>query len=276
MMRQLSAAYPVWFSDVWGVVHNGHDPFTATVNCLAQHRRAGGTVVLVSNSPRSESGFTAQLDEIGVDRAAYDAVVTSGDVTRDLMVAEPTGLLYHLGPERDQSIFEGLAVRRVPLEQARAVICTGLFNDERETPDDYAALLAEMKARELPMICANPDKQVRKGARLLPCAGALADRYVALGGQVAMAGKPHPPIYALARRKAGRARGVDFPDSAILAIGDGPETDVEGAAREGFACLYVTGGVREHVTDLDGELTHIRTLVPKAHIVAAVAALNWS
>jgi HAD superfamily hydrolase (TIGR01459 family) len=275
MMRDLSAGHPVWFCDIWGVVHNGYRPFAATVSCLTQHRRAGGTVVLVSNSPRSEIGITAQLDDIGVARNAYDAAVTSGDVTRDLMKAEPSGKLFHLGPERDHSIFHGLDVERVELSAAGAVVCTGLFHDDRETPDDYAQLLQEMKRRGLAMICANPDKRVRKGEKLLYCAGALAERYAAMGGAVSMAGKPFAPIYDLARRKATAVRGKPVSNTEILAIGDGPETDIQGAANQGLSCLYVTGGVRDHVQDLATELAEIRRLVPNAQVLAAVAELVW-
>lgn len=275
-MQRLSAAYPVWFCDIWGVIHNGYEPFANTVACLAKHREQGGVVVLVSNSPRSEAGILRQLDEIGVARAAYDAAVTSGDVTRTLMAEAPAHKLFHLGPERDLSIFHGLKVERVPLEQAGAVICTGLFHDDRETPEDYEALLADMLSRKLPMICANPDKMVRKGSRLLYCAGSLAERYAALGGEVSMAGKPYAPIYDLARRKAQALHGKQVAAGDVLAIGDVPETDIKGAADQGFACLYVTGGVREHVEDMASELAHIRELVPKARIVAAVPELVWS
>jgi HAD superfamily hydrolase (TIGR01459 family) len=275
MMKKLSADYPVWLCDIWGVVHNGVAPFANTVDCLVEHRGQGGIVVLVSNSPRSEAGIIRQLDEIGVTRAAYDAAVTSGDVTRTLMAEAPTHKLFHLGPERDISIFHGLAVQRVALAEAGAVICTGLFHDDVETPEDYEALLKDMLARGLPMICANPDKMVRKGARLLFCAGSLAERYAAMGGEVAMAGKPHAPIYELARKKAAAAWGKPVASADVLAIGDGPETDIRGAAGQGIACLYVTGGVRDHASDMDAELAHVQSLVPKAHLVAAVPELVW-
>ena len=275
-MRKLSAEYPVWFCDIWGVIHNGYEPFANTVACLAKHREQGGVVVLVSNSPRSETGIIKQLDEIGVTRAAYDAAVTSGDVTRTLMEEAPSHKLFHLGPERDDSIFHGVHVERVPLDQASAVICTGLFHDTHETPADYETLLKEILSRKLPMICANPDKMVRKGSRLLYCAGSLAERYAAMGGEVSMAGKPYAPIYDLARGKAEAARGKHVEQGDILAIGDGPETDIKGAADQGIACLYVTGGVREHVEDMESELAHIRELVPSARIVAAVPELVWS
>lgn len=275
-MKTISANYPVWFCDIWGVVHNGYKPFANTVATLARHRANGGIVVLVSNSPRSEAGILKQLDEIGVARNAYDAAVTSGDVTRNLMAEAPSHRLFHLGPDRDTSIFQGLAVERVPLAEAGAVICTGLFHDDRETPDDYEALLTEMKARKLPMICANPDKMVRKGDKLLYCAGALAERFATMGGAVSMAGKPFAPIYELARRKAEAARGGPVSAAEILAIGDGPETDIRGAANQGVACLYVSGGVRDHASDMAAELRHIQNLVPQARIVAAVPELLWT
>lgn len=272
-MRDLSAQFPVWFVDIWGVVHDGHAPFGVTVDCLQRHRRSGGCVVLVSNSPRSTLGVTKQLDEIGVARDAYDTAVTSGDVTRDLM-QQTDGKLYHLGPDRDLSIFDGLGISRVALEEASAVICTGLFHDDRETPADYAALLAEMKARGLDMISANPDKVVRKGGRLQYCAGALAEAYEALGGAVQMAGKPFAPIYDLARRRAATIRDHDVPVSAILAIGDGPETDIRGAAEQGIACVFMTG-LHDGHGDLAADDAAIRAAVPGANILRTVERLDW-
>jgi HAD superfamily hydrolase (TIGR01459 family) len=274
-MRELSKPYPVWFVDIWGVVHNGYKPFTPTVDTLAEHRKHGGTVILVSNSPRSEKGIKLQLDQIGVRKDAYDNAVTSGDVTQTLMREEQSGKLFHLGPERDLSIFDGVPVQRVAMEDAGAVICTGLFHDDRETPDDYTELLKDLRARNLPMICANPDKIVRKGDRLLYCAGALAEAYQKRGGQVAMAGKPYAPIYDLALRKASEARGQPVSKDQILAIGDGPETDILGAANQGFPVVYVGGGVRDHSADLSEELAHIQKLVPQANIVGAVNHLAW-
>jgi HAD superfamily hydrolase (TIGR01459 family) len=275
-MRELSHRYPVWFVDIWGVVHNGVKPFSATVDVLAQHRAAGGTVVLVSNSPRSEKGITQQLDQIGIRKDAYDAAVTSGDVTQTLMLAEPTGKLFHIGPARDLSLFEGLPVQRVAKEDATAIICTGLSDDDHETPADYAPLLNELHARNLPMICANPDKIVRKGNKLLYCAGSLAEMYQNMGGTVSMAGKPYAPIYELALKKASNIRAGTVSRSDVMAIGDGPETDILGAANQGFPVVYVGGGVRDHAEDLAAELAHIKSLVPQATILAAVNHLSWA
>jgi HAD superfamily hydrolase (TIGR01459 family) len=275
-MRDLSHRYPVWLVDVWGVLHNGVAPFTQTVTTLARHRKEGGTVVLVSNSPRSAKGITTQLDEIGIRQDAYDDVVTSGDVTQNLMREVPSGKVYHLGPPRDLSLFDGVSVKRVSLEQADAVVCTGLVHDDRETPADYEAELATIRARNLPFISANPDKIVRKGNSLIYCAGALAEIYEKLGGSVRTAGKPHAPIYELALHKAFRLRDVSIERDDVMAIGDGPETDILGAANQGFPVVYVGGGVRDHADDLDAELTEIRSLVPTANILMAVKQLNWS
>lgn len=275
-MKIFSERYPVWFCDIWGVLHNGYQPFIETIHSLAQHRKGGGTVVLVSNSPRSTSGVALQLDQIGVARASYDDIVTSGDVTQSLMLEQGGGKLFHIGAERDKSLFQGLPVERVPLEQASSVICTGLYHDERETPDDYVALLADIRKRDLLMICANPDKVVRKGDRLLYCAGALAAAYQAIGGKVLMAGKPYAPIYDLARAKAAALRKSAISDAQILAIGDGPETDILGAANQGFACVYVSGGVRDHVENLAEEAADLRRTVPGVNIVKSVAKLDWN
>lgn len=274
-MQLFSKLYPVWFVDIWGVVHNGEQPFARTVDVLAKHRAHGGTVILVSNSPRSEKGVTHQLDEIGVRKDAYDGAVTSGDVTQSLMLAEPSGKLFHLGPARDLSLFEGLKLERVAQDQAGAVICTGLYHDDYETPADYVDLLAQLRARNLTMICANPDKVARKGNRLMYCAGALAEAYQNVGGTVQMAGKPYAPIYDRALARAVQVRGSAVAKSQVLAIGDGPETDILGAANQGFPVVYVSGGVRDHAEDMAAEKAHIQELVPSANIVLAVNHLSW-
>lgn len=274
-MRDLSKRYPVWFVDIWGVVHNGVMPFAETIDVLTKHRQHNGTVILVSNSPRSEKGVVQQLNEVGVNSNAYDAAVTSGDVTQSLMRAEPSGKLFHLGPVRDLSLFEGVAVERVALERAGAVICTGLFHDDRETPDDYRDILAQIRNKNLPMICANPDKLARKGDQLQYCAGALAEAYQNLGGTVQMAGKPFAPIYQRAMARASECRKTTIQHTDILAIGDGPETDILGAANQGFPVVYVSGGVRDHASNMDEEKAHIQNIVPHANIILAVKALSW-
>lgn len=267
--------YPVWFCDIWGVVHNGIAPFPSTISALARHRRNDGIVILVSNSPRTSAGVAQQLVGIGVDPASHDAVVTSGDVTRVLVEEHGGSRVYHLGPTRDQSIFHGLAVVRTPLAEAHAVLCTGLFDDLNETPSDYALLLKEMRALDLAMICANPDKTVRNGNRLLYCAGSLADAYAALGGEVLMAGKPYRPIYDLAMQKARKIWGSNMGVDQVLAIGDGPETDIRGATAYGIDAVLVAEGVTDAGVGLAEVEQYVRRTVPGARIVATMRQLAW-
>ena len=274
-MRELSERYPVWLCDVWGVVHDGVRPFNRATAALARHRRAGGTVILITNSPRTGDGVETQLAEIGVDRQSHDATVTSGDVTRTLMLSHGGSGVFHLGPERDLSIFAGLDVARVVLSAAKAVLCTGLFDDVNDKLEDYDQLLGEMKSLGLLMICANPDKIVRKGERILYCAGALAERYAALGGEVLMAGKPYRPIYELALAEARRLRGKPFGVAQVLAIGDGPDTDIKGAADFGLDALLVADGITDGALGLDVAEREVKARVPGARLVATVRNLDW-
>jgi HAD superfamily hydrolase (TIGR01459 family) len=271
-MKTLSATHRVWFCDIWGVVHDGYKPFKATTDVLAQHRENGGVVVLVTNSPRTALGVETQLAEIGVARTCFDAIVTSGDVTRTLVVEHGGGLVYHLGPSRDYSIYDGLNVKRVELSDAKSVLCTGLFDELNELPHDYIPLLTRFRERGLSMICANPDKLVRKGDQLLYCAGALAEEFTKLGGKVLMAGKPFKPIYDLAIKISEKILGAKLDLSNILAIGDGPETDIKGAADYGLACVLITGGINDG-NDLLGK---VQALVPHAKILRALSELDWT
>ena len=275
MMQQFSDGYPVWFCDIWGVIHNGVRPFVANVAALKRHRERGGTVILVTNSPRSHSGVEKQLIEIGVDPASHDRIVTSGDVTQVLMRLHGGRGVHHVGAERDLSIYEGTGVARVGLDAAESVLCTGLFDDLNDRLEDYEPLLDDMKRRGLSMICANPDKIVKKGDRMLYCAGKLAEMYQARGGEVLMAGKPFAPIYDLALAEARRitARDIDRPD--ILAIGDGPETDIRGAADYGLDALLVAEGVTDASAGLHVAEAQVLRAVPHARIVATVHDLSW-
>ena len=274
MMQQFSDAYPVWFCDIWGVIHDGVRPFTANVAALKRHRARGGTVILVTNSPRSNLGVEKQLVEIGVDPASHDRIVTSGDVTQVLMKLHGRGGVYHVGAARDLSIYEGTGVERVGLDQAEAVLCTGLYDDLNDKLADYEPLLDDMKQRGLAMICANPDKIVKKGDRILYCAGKLAEMYAERGGEVLMAGKPYAPIYDLALAEAERIRGAEVVTAEILAIGDGPETDIRGAADYGLDALLVAEGVTDASEGLHVAEAQVLSAVPHARIVATVHDLG--
>lgn len=274
-MQRWSEAYPVWFCDIWGVLHNGVRPFPVTVNALKRHRARGGKVILVTNSPRSSAGVERQLMEIGVDPASHDRIVTSGDVTQALMIAHGGGRVFHLGPARDHSIYTGTGVAQVPLGQANAVLCTGLFDDLNDRLEDYDTLLDDMKESGLAMICANPDKIVRKGDRILYCAGKLAELYAARGGSVLMAGKPFSPIYDLAFAEARKLAGRPVEKGQVLAIGDGPETDIRGAADYGLDAVLVADGITDAAQGLDAAEAEVLRAVPNARIVATVHDLAW-
>ena len=273
-MQELSTSYPVWFCDIWGVVHNGVVPFPITVAALKRHRARGGTVILVTNSPRSHLGVETQLLEIGVDPESHDRIVTSGDVTQVLMKLHGGGKVFHLGPSRDHSIYAGTGVERVPLDESSAVLCTGLYDDVNDRLEDYEPLLDDLKARGLTMICANPDKIVKKGDTILYCAGKLAELYTARGGEVLMAGKPFSPIYDLAMAEAQRIRGSAVDRAEVLAIGDGPETDIRGAADYGLDALLVAEGVTDASEGLHVVEATVLGAVPHARIVATVHDLS--
>ncbi len=232
----------VWLCDIWGVLHNGVTAFPSAIAACKAFRKQGGTVILISNSPRPSIGVAQQLLEFDISNECYDAIVTSGDVTRVLVAQRADRTMYHMGPERDRSFFDGLPVTFVSAAKAEILVCTGLFDDETEAPVDYDTRLAEFAARHVPMICGNPDVMVERGDKLIPCAGALALRYEALGQTVIQAGKPYPPIYTLALAKAGNPARSD-----IVAIGDGIDTDIKGASQLGIDAVYVAS--RVHLTE---------------------------
>src|SRR5256712_2625772 len=247
----LAGDYDVVLCDVWGVVHNGVAAAADAGDALARFRERGGTVVLITNAPRpGERVARLTLDRLGVPRAAYDGIVSSGDVTRALIAARAGARVFHIGPERDLSLFEGLDAPMAPLEHADYAVCSGLTDDTVETPHDYGDLIARMRARSLPMICANPDVVVERGDTLVYCAGAIADLYAAAGGTVIYAGKPYRPIYEQALAMAETVRGRPPNRARVLAIGDSVRTDLKGAAAFGIDFLFVTGGI--HAEELGG------------------------
>jgi len=240
----LARAYDVLLCDVWGVVHNGVAAFAEAGDALTRFRAAGGTVILITNAPRPGAAVQKILDGLGVPRSAYDAITSSGDVTRGIIEARPAQRVFHIGPPRDRPIFAGLDVTFAPVETADYAVCSGLFDDTVETPEDYREILAFMRQRSLFMVCANPDIFVERGDTLVYCAGALADAYVALGGEALYCGKPHAPIYEAAVGQAAALRGGEVPPRArILAVGDSVRTDLAGAAAFGVDCLFVISGL---------------------------------
>src|SRR3954453_21745318 len=247
----LLAGYDLLLYDVWGVIHNGVESFPAACEALQHARRQGISVVLVSNSPRPGQAVVPQLDALHVPRDSYDSMVTSGDVTSAVIMQRPGQSVFHLGPPRDLPIYQGLNVKLVDAETADYVVCSGLFDDTKETPEDYRPLLERLKARGLFMLCANPDVVVERGTELVYCAGALADLYQSMGGEVLYAGKPYAPIYDIALERATALRQGAVPLARVLAIGDSVRTDLTGAAALGVDFLFLTGGI--HAGEIGGE-----------------------
>lgn len=239
----ITERYDVWLCDIWGVLHNGLTPFMEASKACTAFREQGGVVALISNSPRPSTGVIEQMLSIGVAETSWDVVVTSGDVTRSYIQRFSGQPVYHLGPERDRALFDGLNVRFSDLDQAAVVVNTGLFDDETESPDDYSDMYASMLARSLPMICANPDLVVERGDRLIYCAGALADRYQELGGEVLVGGKPHKPIYDTAISAAAKSHKMDVDRSRVLAIGDSVRTDMTGAYNAKLDALFIASAI---------------------------------
>ncbi len=253
-LASLNGRHDVVFCDLWGCLHNGVTPFPAAVAALQAYRAAGGKVVLLTNAPRPKSSVAAQLTRMGVPVDAWDEIVTSGDAAQFAMLSGAVGRkLAFIGADKDLAFFTDFAddlaafaagqpkIEIVPLREAEGIICTGLRDDVTETPDDYRAELLLGKTLGLPMLCANPDIIVDYGDKRLYCAGALAADYEKMGGTALYFGKPHPPIYDLARRRLG-ALGLND-DAQILCIGDGIATDVQGGMAEGLDTLFVTGGI---------------------------------
>jgi len=276
---ELATGYDAVLSDVWGVIHNGVVATPAACDALARFRKAGGTVMLITNAPRPGAVVVKFLDKVGVPHEAYDGIVSSGDVTRSVMAERPDKAVFHIGPERDLPIFDGLGLRFVPLEQAEYVVCTGLRNDEVETPETYRAELGELRRRNMFMLCGNPDLVVERGDRLIYCAGALADLYGTLGGKVLYAGKPHRPIYDLALGRVASVRGAPPPKQRVLAIGDSVRTDLKGATEFGLDCLFVTAGI--HAEELgdrhDPNLAALNKMFADAGVApkAVTSKLVW-
>lgn len=276
----VASDYDVLLCDVWGVIHNGRESFPTACAALTRWRAERGPVLLISNSPRPGPEVAAQLDGLMVPRDSWTTIVTSGDATRGLLRGRAPGPAWRIGPSRDDPLYEGLGLAFSDLEAARFIACTGPNDDEVETPEDYRAILTRAAARDLEMVCANPDRVVQRGDRLIFCGGALADLYEHLGGRVAMAGKPFAPIYDLALSLADQALGRPLDRSRVLAIGDGLATDIAGAQAQGLDRLFIAAGIHgAEVLGADGRLSAelVDDLLAAAELTAdfAMADLAW-
>jgi HAD superfamily hydrolase (TIGR01459 family) len=242
-LRDLVGGVDVLLSDIWGVVHNGLVAFPQACEALHTFRSRGGSVILITNAPRPADSVQRQLRKLKVADETYDAIVSSGDLTRNFVASHSSQKMFRLGPERDNSIYRDLDPQIAPLEQADYIVCTGLFDDETESAENYRAMMEQARARKLPMVCANPDIVVERGDRLIYCAGAIAELYRELGGEVIFYGKPHRPIYERAIELAAQRLGRPVPLDRVLAIGDSVRTDLAGAQAFGVDCLFVTRGI---------------------------------
>jgi HAD superfamily hydrolase (TIGR01459 family) len=255
-LEEIASGYDVILCDVWGVIHNGLRASPPAYEALTRFRDGGGCVILITNAPRPGGAIVGQLDRLAVPRGSYDDVVSSGDLTRRIVGERRGEVVHHIGPERDKTIFAGLDLRFGGLEKADYVVCSGLFDDTRETAEDYRPTLARMRERALWMLCANPDLVVERGHELIPCAGALALAYEEMGGEAFYAGKPHRPIYTAALEIAARILGRPVEPSRVLAVGDAIRTDIAGARTFGVASLLVARGIHAGEMKLgDGALT---------------------
>lgn len=281
-LEEIAGRYDVVLCDVWGVIHNGVAAFKPAYAALMRFRAEGGVAILITNAPRPGSAVVGQLDRLAVPRSAYDAVVTSGDITRTIIEERRDQTVLHIGPERDKPIFAGLDLRFGGPEDADYAVCSGLYDDTRETAEDYRPLLERLSVRGLWMLCANPDLVVERGHELIPCAGSLALAYESLGGEVFYAGKPHRPIYEAALARAAKLAGRERIDPArVLAVGDATRTDIAGAQKFGIASLLVARGIHAGELNLHrGELVsaHVQDWLAGQHArpTAVMDRLVWS
>ncbi len=275
----LLARYPIVFCDVWGVLHDGVREYAAAGDALARYRAGGGVVVLLSNAPVPAATVERVLAEKGVRASAWDAIVSSGDVTRVHIEERGYRNIHHIGPDRSLVLFDDLDAKLAPLEGAEAIVCTGLFHDATETGDTYRPLLQRARVRRLPLVCANPDLVVEVGGALLPCAGVVGAVYAEIGGDVYWAGKPHAPAYAMAFATAAKIAGRQIQLRDVLAIGDAVATDLAGAAAYGIAALFIAGGIHRAASMSAGTInpTALAKLFAShgATAVAAAPALVW-
>lgn len=250
--------YDLFILDLWGVVHDGVTVYPGAANCLRRLRQRGARVVLLSNAARLSASVALHLTELGVEAELYDWLLTSGEVTANTIASGATGTgadarpaYFHLGPERCRPTLDACGGREVAIEAAEMIICTGLFDEETEQAEDYRGLLAAAAARDLPMVCANPDVVVNRGGQMIPCAGAVAAFYEELGGTVQRFGKPFPDIFDRLF-----AESPEIPRTRAVMIGDSLATDIRGARRAGIDAIWIGGGIHAEALALgpDGQL----------------------
>jgi HAD superfamily hydrolase (TIGR01459 family) len=276
----LLTRYDVLFCDVWGVLHDGHRAFAEACEALQRFRAAGGTVILVSNAPVPKERVARMLDLRAVPRETWDDIIASGEIALRHIAEKGYTHIFGIGPtDRDAATFERLRAQVVPLEEAQAILCTGLNDDLNETADDYRALLRRALTRRLPLVCANPDLVVDVGGRQYVCAGAIADLYERMDGEVFWAGKPHANAYDAAVAAAEAIRGAALPRDRILAVGDSLRTDLKGADAAGIDAIFIASGIHRDETMGSGELSPEKLAIlfapPAPPALAVMGRLVW-
>jgi HAD superfamily hydrolase (TIGR01459 family) len=290
-LSEIAPHHDALICDVWGVVHDGQRHHPAAADALRRFKECYGPVVLLTNAPRVPAEVAAQCTAYGLPPDCYDAIVSSGGAARDELARRSGGAsagatnekghclpLYYIGPDRDLPMIQGLNVRQASIAEAEVARALGLRDDMVETPADYDGELAEMKAKGLPMLCANPDLVVHRGDRLVYCAGTLAANYEQLGGEAIYYGKPHRPIYESALAAAALAAKAANRQSPKrpLAVGDGLLTDIKGANGAGLEALFIADGVHgEEVGPYTGE--HLAALFTRfgAKAGSVMRRLAW-
>ena len=278
-LSEFADRYDAILCDVWGVIHDGRRAFTEACEALTTFREGGGHVCLITNAPVPKAQVMRYFEPLGVPDTAFDDCVSSGDATRAELARHKDKPVWRLGAdegwEHDRHLYEGLNLTFVEPEDAGLLLCIGLRDMGNDHPEDYREELAASVARGVPMLCANPDKQVRVGGRLHWCAGALADVYEDLGGKVIYAGKPHAPIYGLALDRLEALRGgTPLHHDRVLCIGDSPATDVRGAGLQGFDSLYVGTGLKEHGEEFEEEVVELLAAY-REQATWAMTGLRW-
>lgn len=247
-LRNIAGDYDVFIFDLWGVTHNGKQSFPGAIESFTELKALGKPVYFLSNAPRRKSVAMDQLIDRGVPRDLYVDLMTSGEDCyehlRDRPDAFYQGLgdkLYHLGPDKDKNLFEGLPYKNVDLEQADFILNTGTLTFE-DTVDDYQEILEKAASLNLPMVCANPDKIVLYGDGEAICAGLIADRYKEMGGKVVYHGKPDRSIFAKTFVK------FNMNGKRVLMVGDSLGTDIKGAQNAGIDSLFILSGIHKQKT----------------------------
>lgn len=278
-LAEVSDRYDAVFCDLWGCLHDGVRALPDAVAALRAFKATGGKVVLLTNAPRPRADVARQLDRFGVPQDCWDTIATSGDSARVAMFQGVIGeKVWFMGQDHDLTFFEPpalvddpVAIQRVDLEQATGIACLGPF-DPHADPAVNRPQFLYAKQKNLKLLCANPDVVVDRGETREWCAGALAALYEEMGGTSLYFGKPHPPVYTLARQRLSQL-GADIPDSRILCIGDGIQTDIKGALGEDLDSLFITGGLAkgDTSTDVQPEKAALDAFVTAAQITPTYA-----